>query len=136
MTDIPIATICGSMKLFKDMLVVAEWLTRDNYIVLMPFVQKGASDMYNPKPISDTDLDAMHFEKIDMADVVVFVTKQKRFMWGDFSGSDEFYFGVSTRNEMEYCKLNAKKTMYVTTKLAMYKHRVVELSDEIGKDFL
>lgn len=37
----PITTICGTMRLFDNMLTVADELTRQGSIVLMPFTRKS-----------------------------------------------------------------------------------------------
>jgi hypothetical protein len=88
-TKFPIVTICGSMRFYPTMLIAAEVWTAKGYIVLMPFVTKGA----------DTDaetLDKMHRAKIDMADVVLFIT------------GDENYMGPSTRSEWQYATKQQK----------------------------
>jgi hypothetical protein len=89
MKQYPIATICGSMKFYDDMLATAQDLTGQGWIVLMPFVKKGEGS---------TDiamLDDMHRRKIDMASRVVVVTRDD-------------YFGQSTRDEIEYALTHDK----------------------------
>lgn len=81
-------TVCGSMRFYDTMLTVAEWLTMEKYVVLMPFVRKG--------PLGDDDesrqmLDRMHLRKIDLSDGIYVV---------DVDG----YIGDSTRREIAYAR--------------------------------
>lgn len=100
-------TICGSMRFFDQMLVVANELTRRGNIVLMPYVIKAEKDKpvtehyclkagtKVPQPateISNEYLDAMHLLKIDMSSGIVVVS--------DSSG----YFGGSTSAEIGYAQ--------------------------------
>lgn len=122
----PIATICGTMKLFDAMLTVADELTRQGSIVLMPFVRKGTNSLsvqrnieqlisatgvdydveggrhLNATPISDDELDRQHRAKIDMADLVIVVTDFTDHIM--VSDSHELYFGKSTQAEMDYTR--------------------------------
>lgn len=108
MTDYQIATICGTMKLAEDMRTMADELTREGYIVLLPHVLKDGSKLAHPRPISDAELDRMHRAKIDMADLVVFVTQQRQYVWGQWGLADEearsLYFGQSTLAELAYAR--------------------------------
>lgn len=109
MTEATVTTICGSMRFFQQMLVVADELTRRGEIVLMPLVRKsdknnphtfqqsvsymiGAPTATNPTPISDSDLDRIHRDKIEMSTSIVVVS--------DHTG----YYGDSTRSEIEYAQ--------------------------------
>ena len=65
----PIVTICGSMRFYQQMLTVAEELTLDGFIVLMPFVRKEPfmeADVNHPGNVIEK-LDAQHKRKIDYA---------------------------------------------------------------------
>lgn len=123
----PVATICGTMRLFDNMLTVADELTRQGYIVLMPFTRKAGNSLsvarritqlserdgvhYDPQgnhlnatPITGTELDKQHRAKIDMAELVVVVTNFASHIWGSTTDSRELYFGDSTTAEMEYTR--------------------------------
>ncbi len=108
----PIATICGTMKLAEDMRTMAEELTRQGYIVLAPHVLKDSTRLAEPKPISRKELDRMHRARIDMADLVVFVTQERQYVWGQYDLTDEqaksLYFGESTLNELAYARSLSK----------------------------
>jgi hypothetical protein len=81
------------MKFYDDMLVMAQDLTGLGWIVLMPFVKKGEGS---------TDvamLDDMHRRKIDMASMVVIVSRDN-------------YIGQSTKSEIEYANTHGKLVTY------------------------
>lgn len=80
-----VVTLCGSMRFASEMLNLASKLTGLGFIVLMPHALK--SD-YSEE--IQFELDRMHRQKIDMADLVIVVTDQ--------SG----YIGESTKSEIEY----------------------------------
>lgn len=82
----PVVTICGSMRYFEEMLLVANKWTGEGWIVLMPFVTKGG-------PENAAMLDEMHKRKIDMADRVI--------IYGD-------HIGESTQSEWEYALFKPK----------------------------
>lgn len=78
-----VTCIIGSMRFYEGMLKVAEKLTANGHIVLMPFVTKNTE--------TDNDmLDRMHRIKMNMADYIVLVT------------DDSGYFGESTAAELDY----------------------------------
>lgn len=93
--DFPIITICGSMRFYAEMLLEAERLTSEGYIVLMPFVTKGelpeGADALTP-----ADLDAMHRVKINLCSEILVIT----------GGTG--YVGESTRGEIEYAARGGK----------------------------
>lgn len=122
----PIATICGTMRLYGPMLTVADELTRQGSIVLMPFTRKGKNSLsvqrqieqlelatgmdydreggrhLNATRISDEELDRQHRAKIDMADLVIVVTDfEDQIMASDNHG---LYFGKSTQAELDYTR--------------------------------
>ncbi|BCI84686.1 hypothetical protein MTY66_63110 (plasmid) [Mycolicibacterium sp. TY66] len=104
----PIATICGTMRLQRDMLSVADELTRQGYLVMMPLAVKDGSSLHNPTPITAEQLDRIHRAKIDMADLVVFVTAETCSLFD--STSRALYFGESTSAEWGYAKRLGKAT--------------------------
>jgi hypothetical protein len=109
-----VATICGSMRFYEHMLVVAERLTLEGWMVLMPFVRKNPSmDRGNLELQSNIQasltregaslegfLDDMHKRKIDLSRVIHVVS--------DESG----YIGESTRSEIEYAAQHDKRVVY------------------------
>lgn len=80
-----IVCICGSMRFFDEMLVVATEETLKGNIVLMPFALKLTLNVEEQNA-----LDELHKKKIDMADKILVVT--------DYTG----YTGYSTQREMAY----------------------------------
>ncbi len=88
-----IVTICGSMRFFDRMLTVAQDLSREGIIVLMPFVRVPQSEQLT----SETKklLDEMHLDKIDMSDYIVVVTM-------------DYYIGESTENEIYHANCTKK----------------------------
>lgn len=110
-----IATICGTMRLAEDMRTVADNLTRQGYIVLMPHTAQGNSKLAHPQAVSDDRLRDIQLEMIDMASLVVFVTQETRYIWGMWNrGSDSsLYFGESTTAEYQYAKSQGKSIQVV-----------------------
>lgn len=92
--EFQVATICGSMRFYDRMLKVAERLTGEGIVVLMPFVTVAAADQGDE---FKQMLDRMHKQKIDMADLVVVVTD-----------ADNEYYGESTRGEIQYATDHGK----------------------------
>lgn len=98
----PIVTICGSMRFYRQMLTVAEELTLDGFIVLMPFVRKEPfmeADVNHPGNVIEK-LDAQHKHKIDLASSIVVVS------------DDTGYYGDSTRSEIDYAHTHGKPVAY------------------------
>lgn len=96
-----IACICGSMKFYYKMLHLASELTKQGYIVLMPFVRVGGDPQVNhfeDKKLKEM-LDDLHKHKIDMSWRVYIVTVNG-------------YMGESTRSEYLYA-LNQGKTVII-----------------------
>ena len=92
----PVATICGSLRYYPAMLQLAEYLTSQGHIVLMPHVANYAGG--KPSDELKVMLDRMHLAKIDMAQYVYIV------------GS---HIGNSTREEIEYSESHDKTIYYV-----------------------
>src|SRR5436309_196538 len=85
------ATICGSMRFYDKMLQVAERLTIEGKIVLMPFVVKRSADGATAHPPEvAAALDELHKRKIDLSRSIYVVS--------DKTG----YFGESTCGEIDY----------------------------------
>jgi hypothetical protein len=94
--EYPVATICGSLRYFDEMIKHAQRLTRQGWIVLMPFVADyvGGAPSDNQKKM----LDDMHRAKIDMSDQVYVI------------GS---HIGESTRGEIEYAEARSIHITYL-----------------------
>lgn len=133
----PVATICGTMKLAEDMRTMADELTRRGFIVLLPHVIKNGSKLANPKPISDAELDRMHRAKIDMADLVVFVTQERQYVFGQWGLRDdqihELYFGESTTSELSYAQSLGKAIEAVRLRRHLYKDTIVDVTEQVLK---
>lgn len=97
----PTVTICGSMRFYDLMLQVAERLTLEGQIVLMPFVVKRSADggTAHPPEVAEK-LDVLHKRKIDLSRKIVVVS--------DHTG----YFGDSTRSEIEYAERRGKGIVF------------------------
>ncbi|MGY5210031.1 hypothetical protein [Nocardia gipuzkoensis] len=80
-------TLCGSMRFFPQMLTVAAELTDAGVVVLAPFRVVSPE---NQDSAAKARLDELHRRKIDMADRIVVVTDESR------------YVGDSTRGEIDY----------------------------------
>ncbi|SKN06083.1 Uncharacterised protein [Mycobacteroides abscessus subsp. massiliense] len=133
-----IAVICGSMRLFDDMLTVADELTRQGFLVFMPFVRKNHNQPVltrtgseleqqygaayarsavhlDATPISGEALDVMHRAKIDLADLVVIVTNEAG------------YIGESTAAEIDYSTGKVKPIAYVRVDKVDYRDAITWL---------
>lgn len=87
MTDAIIAVICGSTKNRAQMTELNKKLTLDGKIVLAPGVFAHDGDKITDE--QKTKLDALHLEKIDLADEVHVVVI-------------DGYIGLSTSAEIDY----------------------------------
>jgi len=95
MTDIQlknctIVCLCGSTKFKKDFEDINKKLTLEGHIILAPGVF-GHSDNITLTSKQKDKLDRLHFKKIDLADCIYVINKDK-------------YVGSSTRREVEYAK--------------------------------
>lgn len=91
-TAYPVITVCGSMRYYKEMLDVAVIMSRNGWIVLMPF-----DTSYKDDTASDdikVMLDDMHRRKIDMSSAIIVVGEWR---------------GVSTTAEIEYARFHGKR---------------------------
>jgi hypothetical protein len=91
-----VITICGSMRFYTQMITIAEKLTVQGYIVLMPFVTKDG--------VLDANLDEMHLAKIDMSSCIFVVNCYA-------------HIGASTRNEILYAIAHRKQVYYLYPQL-------------------
>lgn len=91
----PVITICGSLRYWEDMLQLAQHLTTEGCIVLMPFIAdyQGGAKADPTKRM----LDRMHLAKIDMADEVYIVGN---------------HIGESTQAELDYATQQGKAILY------------------------
>ncbi|OKH80149.1 hypothetical protein EB73_33855 [Mycobacterium sp. SWH-M3] len=152
----PVATICGTMKLFDNMLTVADELTRQGYLVLAPFTRKvgnsvsvqgriaglaqGDGKQYdldgrhlNATPITGDELHQLHRTKIDMADRVVFVTDFSNYLVLDDEAATHetgFYFGHSTTGEFEYARSLGKTIEFARVERRDHRDTIIWLSPE------
>jgi hypothetical protein len=94
----PVITVCGSMRYFDKMIEVANKLTADGNIVLMPFVYVIPPEQQKKNPLKEM-LDQMHFVKIDMSESIVVVG---------------MHIGESTSNEIAYAEAHGKKILHWT----------------------
>jgi hypothetical protein len=92
-------TICGSMRFYQQILLYAEKLTMQGYIVHMPFAGRDG--------ILDTNLEAMHFAKIEMSDCIFVINTG-----GNVS--------MSTRREIMYATAKKKQVYYLYPALVSY----------------
>ena len=125
----PIATICGSMKLSEDIRTMAEVMTRHGYLVLLPNVSKNGSRLNKPTPITDDELDRMHRAKIGMADLVVFVTQERQYVWGQINLTHDevktLYFSESTTAELKYARSLGKPIGVARMRRRDYRDTVI-----------
>ena len=96
-----ITTICGSLKFFDDMLIVATHLSMHGKCVMMPI--NGKSIFHHLGGYSEQKGDVMtmqHKAKINLADDVIIVHRAG-------------YVGRHTLQEIEYCDKHAIPVSYV-----------------------
>ena len=95
-----VITVCGSYKLKKEMIEIAEKLTLQGNCVLMP------NELTRPKKEAHTEqeakiIDQMHKEKIKLSDAIFVVNV-------------DGYIGNSTKSEIEFAKSLNKEVLYYT----------------------
>lgn len=95
-----IVVLCGSTRFKKEFEQTNREMTLNGHIVLAPGVF-GHADGIHLTAIEKEALDALHFQKIDLADEVIVVS--------DASG----YIGDSTRNEIDYAEAMGKPIRYI-----------------------
>jgi hypothetical protein len=92
-----VVTLCGSMRVFDDMLTVASEETSAGRIVLAPFTVVAATDQDGDHKAM---LDELHRRKIDLSSEIVVVTR-------------DGYLGESTRGEIAYAEQTGRTVRYV-----------------------
>lgn len=94
-----IITICGSTRFKDEMLQVAEQLTLQDHIVLMPNVFHHSDD-FELSTESKIKLDNLHKQKIDMSD-------------GIFVVNVNGYIGESTFSEIDWAQRHNKTIWFL-----------------------
>lgn len=77
-----VLTICGSMRNYNQMLAAANTMTKEGWLVFMPFVLKVDD------PGMDNELQEIHKSKIDLSDAILVIGNP----------------GDSTKEEIAYAK--------------------------------
>lgn len=101
MKKVKIITVCGSLKFYKEMMEITEWMELKGNCMLVP--------IYNPSKPNKDDftkeealiLDDMHKERIKLADAILVI-------------NIDGYIGSSTSKEIEYAKQLNKEIIYYT----------------------
>ena len=96
-----VITVCGSLKLYKEMMEVTEKMELKGNCMLVP--------IYNPSKPNKDDfteeealiLDKIHKERIKLADAILVVNVDN-------------YIGNSTKSEIEFAKSLNKEILYYT----------------------
>lgn len=86
-TEFEVVTVCGSMRYWEKMLILAQELTGDGYIVLMPFVADYAHEKHADE--RKAMLDDMHIAKMGLSNAIYVVGAHR---------------GESTVREIEWAK--------------------------------
>lgn len=98
----PVITLCGSTRFKDEFMKEQARLTLEGNIVISVGAFGHADDEYSARIDEDCKmmLDDMHKRKIDMADAIYVINKDK-------------YIGSSTKSEIEYAKEKGKKIVYM-----------------------
>lgn len=96
-----IITVCGSLRFYKEMMIITEKMELEGNCMLVP--------IYNPEKTNKDDfteeealmLDKMHKERIKLADAILVVNV-------------DGYIGSSTTKEIEFAKSLNKGIIYYT----------------------
>ncbi len=95
-----IITVCGSLRFYKEMMIITEKMELEGNCMLVP--------IYNPEMPNKDDfteevlmLDKMHKERIKLADAILVVNV-------------DGYIGSSTTKEIEFAKSLNKEIIYYT----------------------
>ena len=94
-----IVTLCGSLKLKKEMMTIAEKMTLDGYCILTP-VYPVSEDIDRTKE-QLIKLKEAHFKRIELSDAIFVVNINN-------------YIGESTNLEIDYAKKLGKEIIYYT----------------------
>lgn len=96
--NMKVITVCGSYRLKKKMIDIAEKLTLEGNCVLMPNeLSRSNKDDYSQEEA--LMIDKMHKEKIKLSDAILVVNV-------------DGYIGSSTKSEIEYAKSLNKEIIY------------------------
>lgn len=99
MGEYPVITLCGSTRFKNEFIEVMQKLTLQGYIVISVGLF-GHADNIQLSECQKDFLDDMHKRKIDMADEIFVINKNK-------------YIGSSTRSEVDYAITHGKKVNYL-----------------------
>ena len=94
-----IVTLCGSLKLIKEMMTIAEKMALDGYCILTP-VYPVSENMEKTKE-QLIKLKEAHFKRIELSDAILVVNINN-------------YIGESTNLEIDYAKKLGKEIIYYT----------------------
>jgi hypothetical protein len=97
----PTITICGSMRYFNRMLIAANDLTEQGWIVHMPLVAHIPPEEQDNNSTKQM-LDEMHFAKIDLSSAIYVVGE---------------YRGHSTTREILHARETGKRVIYAEREL-------------------
>ena len=94
-----IVTLCGSLKLTKEMMTIAEKMALDGYCILTP-VYPVSEDIDRTKE-QLIKLKEAHFKRIELSNAILVVNINN-------------YIGESTNLEIDYAKKLGKEIIYYT----------------------
>lgn len=123
-----VITLCGSTRFKNEFMKVAERLTYDGYIVLMPHIfskykskiKSSGEEGESKRTISSTELLNMHFDRIDMSDEIFVINKNG-------------YIGEGTRCEIAYAEECGKGVKYLEVE-KVYSDLLLKISNRYGID--
>lgn len=114
-----VVTLCGSTRFKEEFIEVQKQLTLSGILVLSvgAFGHSGDSEVWTEG--TKEMLDDMHKRKIDMADEIFVINKNK-------------YIGSSTKSEIEYAKSTGKKVNYLIDENGKCSHFIKESTHPYG----
>lgn len=95
-----IITICGSLKFQKEMMEIAEKMSKQGNCVLTP-VYPVSTDKSSYTEEEIKTVGQMHFERIKLSDAILVVNVDN-------------YIGNSTKREIEFAESLGKEVIYYT----------------------
>ena len=122
-----VVCICGSGRFWTEICRVAQELTRNGHVVLRPEIAAGGQAVIDPA--EKAKLDALHLDKIDMADEVFVVNCDGQLGPGSTQAA---YVGESTGKEIRHALTTGKRVTFLDpeTGRAWVKENVVEKEGE------